>query len=109
VNARQRAAFPEIEKVAIIEKQLCDNVVSASVDFCFEIIHLNQSIWRGRMSLGKTGNSNSETTAVRVGTGFIEAANEFYQVDRVLERVARFIVSHSSWAIAAERENVSNG
>jgi hypothetical protein len=43
-----------------------------------------------------------------MGTGFVEAANEFYQVDRVLERVVRFIVSHSSRSIAAERENVSN-
>ena len=108
MNACERAAFPEIEKVAIIEKQLCDNVISAGIDLCFEMIHLNQSIWRGRMSLGKTSNSNPETTAVRMGTGFVEAANEFYQVDRVLERVARFIVSHSSRSIAAERENVSN-
>jgi hypothetical protein len=37
------------------------------------------------MPLGKTSNSNPETTTVRMGTGFIEAANEFYQVDRVLK------------------------
>ena len=108
MNAREHAAFPEIEKVAIIEKQLCDNVISAGIHFGFEIIHLNQSIWRGGMSLGKTSNSNPETTAIRMGAGFVEAVNKFHQVDRVLERVERFMVSHSSRSIAAERENVSN-
>jgi len=33
---------------------------------------------------------------------------QIYQVDRVLERIARFIVSHSGRSIAAERENISN-
>jgi hypothetical protein len=60
------------------------------------------------MSLGKTSDSNPETAAVRMGTGFIEAANEFYQIDRVLKRVARFIPSHPSRWIARERQNVSN-
>src|SRR5207244_186096 len=109
VNARERTAFPEIEKVVIIEKQLCDDVISASIHFCFEMIHLNQSIWGSGMSLGETSNSDPETAAVRMGAGFVEAANKFYQVDRVLERVARFIVTHFSRSIAAERENVSNG
>src|SRR5262249_29794696 len=109
VNACERAAFPEIEKVAIIKKELCDNVISASIHFGFEIIHLNQSIWGSGMSLGKTSNANPETATVRMGAGSVEPANKFYQVNRVLERVARFIVSHSSRSIAAERENVSNG
>jgi hypothetical protein len=61
------------------------------------------------MSLGKTSNSNTETTTVRVSAGFVEAANKIYQVNCVFERVARFIVGHSSRSIAAERENVSNG
>src|SRR4029079_3431281 len=107
MNARERAAFPEIEKVVIIEEKLCDNVISARVDLCFEIIHLSQSIWRGRMSLGKTSHSDPETTALRMDSAFIEAANKFHQLDRVLEPVARFIVRHSSRSIAAERENVS--
>jgi hypothetical protein len=60
------------------------------------------------MPFGETRNSNPETTAVRMSTGFVEPANKFYQIDRVLERVARFIVSRSSRSIAAKRQNVSN-
>src|SRR3954447_2494180 len=85
VNARQCAAFPKIEKIAIIEKQLSDNVISAGVDFGFEIIHLSQSIWRSRVSFWKTSNSDPETTAVRICRRFIKTANKFYQIDRVLE------------------------
>jgi len=61
------------------------------------------------MPLGKPSNSNTETPTVRMGAGLIEATNKVYQVDCVLELIARFIVSHSSRSIAAERENVSNG
>ena len=86
VNTHERASFAEIEKVVIIEKQLCDNIISTGFDLCLEIIHLNQPIWRRRMSFGKTSNSNPETTAVRMSTGFIEAANEFYQVDRMRDQ-----------------------
>ena len=41
--------------------------------------------------------------------GLIESANEFDQIDCMLERVPRFIVSDSNWSITAKRENVSNG
>src|SRR5262249_28091214 len=85
VNARQCAPFSEIEKIPIVEEQLCDDVMSASIHLCLEMIHLNQSIWRRRMPLGKASNSNTETTTVRMRAGFVEAANKFYQIDCVLE------------------------
>ena len=61
------------------------------------------------MSLRETGHSNPETAVVRMRTGLIELANEFHQIDGMLERVPRFIVGNSSRPISAERENVSNG
>ena len=45
------------------------------------------------MSLWKTGNSNPETTAVRVGARFIEATDKFYQVDRM--RTIGFVTASS--------------
>src|SRR5215471_866510 len=61
------------------------------------------------MSLGKPSHSNSETATIRMRRGFVEAANKFYQVDRVLEGIPRFVVSHSSRPVPAEGENVSDG
>src|SRR5947199_10798674 len=61
------------------------------------------------MSLRETGHSNPETAVVRMRTGLVELANEFHQIDGMLERVPRFIVGNSSRPISAERENVSNG
>ncbi len=60
------------------------------------------------MSFRETGHSDSETTAFRMRAGFVESSNEFDQIDRMLKRVPRFIVSDSSRPIATERENVSN-
>ena len=73
MNVGERTAFAEIEEVAIIEKQLCDDVVGACVHFRFEVIHFDQSIWRGGMSFGETGHSNSETAVVRMRTGLVES------------------------------------
>src|SRR3982750_4132558 len=78
VNARQCAAFTKIEKIAVIEKQLSDNVISAGVDLRFEIIHFSQSIWHSRVSFGKPSNSDPETTAARMRTRFIKPTDKFY-------------------------------
>src|SRR6266436_1865746 len=61
------------------------------------------------MSFGEPGHANSKTAMVGMRPRFIKSANEFDQVDRMLERVPRFIVSNSCRPIAAERENVSYG
>src|SRR4029077_3312339 len=61
------------------------------------------------MSFGEPGHANSKAAVVRMRAGLIESANEFDQIDRMLERVPRFIVSNSCRPIAAKRENVSNG
>src|SRR5205814_10595132 len=87
MNACEPTALPEIEKVAIIKKELRDNVIGAGIHLSFEMIHLNQPIRRGGMSFRKTSNANPETTAVRMDAGFVEETNEFYQVDCVLERI----------------------
>ena len=60
------------------------------------------------MAFRKAGHADPKTAAVRMRAGLIESANELDQIDRMLERVARFIVSNSKRPIAAERENVSN-
>ena len=61
------------------------------------------------MPFGETGHPNSETAALWMRSGFVESANEFDQIDRVLKRLARFIVSNPGWPVAAKGENVSNG
>src|SRR5215470_4654187 len=61
------------------------------------------------MSFGETGHAYSETAAVRMRAGLVELANEFDQIDGMLERVPRFIVSNSSRPISAESEDVSYG
>jgi len=91
-----------------IVKQLGDDVVGASVYFRFEVIHFEQSIWRRGVSLRKAGHSDPKTAAVRMRAGLIESANEFDQIDCILERVPRFIVSNSNRPIAAQGENVAN-
>src|SRR2546423_14819132 len=60
------------------------------------------------MSFGETGHTDPETAAVRMGAGFVESANELYQIDRMLERVARLIVGNVARPIASERKNISN-
>src|SRR5262249_48936250 len=74
----------------------------------FEIIHFDQSIRRGGMPFGETGHPNSETRTVWMRSGFVESANEFDQIDRVLKRVPRFIVSNPGRPVAAKRKNVYN-
>lgn len=61
------------------------------------------------MPFGETGHPDSETAALWMRSRFVESANEFDQIDRVLKRVARFIVSNPGRPVAAKRENVSNG
>src|SRR5439155_23648331 len=60
------------------------------------------------MSFGETGHSDTKTAPVRMRAGVVESANEFDQIDCMLERVPRFTVSNSSRSIAAKREDVSN-
>src|SRR5438093_12251700 len=61
------------------------------------------------MALGAPGHGNPQTADARMCARLIESANEFDQIDRMLERVPRFLVSNSCRPIAAKRENVSNG
>src|SRR6266480_2601598 len=61
------------------------------------------------MPFGETGHPNSETATLWMRSGFVESANEFDQIDRVLKRVPRFIVSNPGRPVAAKRKNVSNG
>ena len=61
------------------------------------------------MPFRESGNSDPETASVCMRARVVESANESDQVDRVLERVARFIVSNSCGPITAERQNISNG
>ena len=61
------------------------------------------------MSFGKTSYADPETAAIGMRAGFIEFANELYQIDRVLKRISRFVIGSSTRPIASERENVSDG
>ena len=60
------------------------------------------------MSFGETGYSDPKTATVRMRAGLVKSPNESDQVDRMLERVPRSIVSNADRPIATERENVSN-
>src|SRR6202040_350696 len=60
------------------------------------------------MSFRKTGHADPKTAPIRMRARFVEPANELHQIDRVLKRVARFVVGNSTWPIAPERKNVSN-
>src|ERR1051325_1005572 len=41
MNASQRAAFAEIEKIAIVEKKLRHHVIGPRVDLCLKIVHFD--------------------------------------------------------------------
>src|ERR1700686_4476952 len=60
------------------------------------------------MSFGKPGHADSETAAIRMPARFVESANELYQIDRVLEPIARLVVPASRRRIAAECKNISD-
>src|SRR5436853_637606 len=53
-------------------------------------------------------NADAETAAIRMRARFVESANELNQIDRMLERIARFIVGDVARPIAPEREDISN-
>src|SRR5262245_49737723 len=108
MDVRERTPFAEIVEVAIIEKQLGDDVVGASVDFRFKMLHFDQSIRRSRVSLGKAGHADPKTALVRMRARFIESADKLHQVDRVLKRVARLVVWDFTRPAAPERKNISN-
>ena len=109
MNSSQFTTLSKIVEVAIVEKQLRDDVVRAGIDLRFQVIHFDQSIRRRRMAFRETGHADSKTARIRMRTGVIEPADELHQVDRVLERIARFIVGSSLRSIASERENVADG
>src|SRR5262249_16577292 len=60
------------------------------------------------MSLGKASDSNPETTAIGMRAGLVEAADEFYQIDSLLNRLTPFSLTHSRRPVAPEGKNVSN-
>src|SRR5437667_6402800 len=60
------------------------------------------------MPFWETGHADPEPAVVRMRAGFVESANEPNQIDRMLERIARFIVGNVARPIAPERENISN-
>ena len=60
------------------------------------------------MPFRKTGHADSEPAPIWMCARFVESPNELYQVDRVLKRVARFVVRNVMRSIAPERENIPN-
>ena len=72
------------------------------------MVHLDQSIRRRWMSFRETGYADSKSPRIRMCARFVESSNELYQVNCVLERVSRFIVSNVLGTISPESENVPN-
>ena len=60
------------------------------------------------MSFGETGHADPETAAIRMRARFVKSADELYQINRMLKRIARFIVGNVARSIAPEREDISN-
>src|ERR1043166_4379023 len=60
------------------------------------------------MAFGKAGHADSETAWIWMGPGLIKSPDKPYQIDRVLECIARFVIRKIFRAIAAEGEDVSD-
>src|SRR5256885_5231732 len=86
-DAGQFAAFPEIVEVAVIEKELGNDVICAGVDFRFQVVHFDETIRSGRVAFGKTGHADAEPARIGMDTAFVETPDESHEVGRVLERV----------------------
>ena len=61
------------------------------------------------MPFRKTRHANAEAARIRMCAGFIEPANKFHQINRMLKGILRFVVGTAARRIAAECENVSDG
>ena len=75
-DAGQLAAFPEIVEIAIIEKELGDDIIGAGIDFRFEVIHLDEPIRRRRMALRETGHADPEPARIGMRAAFVKLADE---------------------------------
>src|ERR1043166_3680510 len=60
------------------------------------------------MTFRKTCHANSEAARIRMRAGFIEAANKFHQINRMLKGILRLVVSTTARRITTERENVTD-
>ncbi len=83
LDAGKFATLPEIEEVAIVEKELGDDVVSSGISLALEIVHLQEAIRSRGMALRKTGDTDAETTAVGMGAGGVELLDVGDEVGRV--------------------------
>ena len=77
VDARQFAAVAKIQKIAVVEEKLGDDVVRSGVDLLLEIIHLQEPVWSRRMAFGKSRDTNAESTPVRMSSRFVELRMNF--------------------------------
>ena len=61
IDARQSAPFTKVVEVVIIKEKLSADVIRSCVYFRFEVVHLQQAIWRGRVAFWKTSHTDAET------------------------------------------------
>lgn len=58
-----------IKKRVVVEEQLRADPIRAALDLGLQVIHLEKSIWRCRMTLGKTRNTDSKGVAMAITEG----------------------------------------
>ncbi len=98
------AAFAEIVKVTVLEKQLRDDVIRAGVHLGFEEIHFEGAVWGGGVSLGEASDADAEAAGVGV-VG--ETADEFDKIGGVLKGVFGAVIGDGpDGRITAEGEDI---
>ena len=66
MDTLQIAAFTKIIEIPVFEKELGANVIGAGIHLRLQVVHFQQTIGRGGMTLRKPSYADSETTGVRM-------------------------------------------
>ena len=106
MNACKRAPLTKVVKVVIIEEKLGADVIRSGVYFRLEVVHFQQTIWRGRVAFWKSSHTDAETARIGMSS---ETFNETHKIHRLRKCIPRMVVvGFVAGGITSESENITH-
>ncbi len=109
LNAGQIATLPEVVEIVVVEEELGADVVGPGVDFCLEVVHFQEAIWRDGVSFRKSGHADAEAAGIGMAAGVIKTFDEFHKIGGVGEGiVGTIVVGVIARGVTAQREDIAD-
>ena len=109
VDSGKSASISKVQKIVVIEKELCADVVGTGIHLRLEVIHFQKAIRCIGMSFGKSCHTDTKPAWVGVFSRCVKFLDMPHEVGGVLESISSPVVARDIFRwVAPECEKVAD-